>query len=107
VLNAIVRPWASATFLIENQLYGPVDPAELDRISDGAVLSRLPRHLIDPEAQSILSAGGLASIPRLDPDTLKQKFGLMRALRIRRDLAAFRLAAMLATEPAAQWLVSA
>ncbi|SFJ54206.1 hypothetical protein [Bradyrhizobium sp. cf659] len=106
ILNEIAAPWASARFLIENQLHGPVAPQQLERIADGATVTRLAHHHMDPEAEAILHAGGLASVPALDTKRLGEKYGLMRGLRIQRDLTGFRLAAMRAIEPAARWLVS-
>ena len=105
-LNEIVSRWASARFLIENQLHGPIAPQHLERIADGAVVTQLPHHIMDAEAEAILHAGGFASVPKLDSKALSEKFGLMRGLRILRDLTRFRLAAMRAIEPAARWLVS-
>lgn len=106
VLNEIVAPWASARFLVENQLHGPIAPQHLERIAEGAVVTTLPHHLIDAEAEAILHAGGLASVPKLDGRALAEKVGLMRSLRIVRDLTRLRLAAMRAVEPAARWLVA-
>ena len=105
-LMEIIRPWAVQRFLLENQLYGPIPHRQLREIGDGTTITTLAHHALDPEAQSIVNAGGFSSIPLLDPSVLNQKFGLMRGLRIRRDLHKFRLAAMRAIEPAAVWLVS-
>ncbi|RQH06877.1 hypothetical protein [Bradyrhizobium sp. RP6] len=106
LLDEIVSPWASARFLVENQLHGPINPIHLDRIANGAVLTSLPHHLMDTEAEAIFQAGGFACICDLDSKALAKKYGLMRGLRIQRDLARFRLAAMRAVEPAARWLVA-
>jgi hypothetical protein len=105
-LNDIVAQWASARFIVENQLHGPIAPQHLERIADGAVVTTLANHLMDAEAEAILLAGGLASVPQLDSAVLAEKFGLMRSLRIVRDLSRFRFAAMTAVEPAARWLVA-
>ena len=106
ILNEIAAPWAAARFLIENQLHGPIAPQQLERIAGGATLTRFAHQHMDPEAEAILHAGGLASVPALDTKRLGEKYGLMRGLRIQRDLTRFRLAAMRAIEPAARWLVS-
>jgi hypothetical protein len=105
-LMEIVRPWAAQRFLLENQLHGPIPHRQLLEIGEGTTITTLAHHAMDPKAISIVNAGGFSSLPRLDPAALNQKFGLMRGLRIMRDLHKFRLAAMRAVEPAAVWLVS-
>jgi hypothetical protein len=106
LLMEIVRPWAAQRFFVENRLYGPIPVRLLHDIAAGATTTILTRHAMDPEAQSIVNAGGLSSIPLLDPTVLNARLGLMRGLRVMRDLQKFRLAAMRAVEPAAVWLVS-
>jgi hypothetical protein len=44
-------------------------------------------------------------IKKLDPEKLREKHGIGSALRIRKDLERFRLEAMQAVRPAAEWLV--
>lgn len=105
-LMALAKPWAAARFLIENRLRGEVEQKQLARIADKATVSVFPEQNMEPEAVELLGAGGLASIPQLDPSKLIAKHGLSLGARIRRDLTRFRLEAMQAVEPAATWLVA-
>jgi hypothetical protein len=105
-LSAIAAPWAAAVFLVDNQLHGPISPEHLALIAGGATVTSLEHHHMETGAEEILHAGGFASVPALDGARLAEKYGLMRGLRIQRDLTRFRLSAMRAIEPAARWLVS-
>jgi hypothetical protein len=104
-LMALAKPWAAARFLVENRLRGEVEPKQLARMADKAVVTVLPEQNMEPEAVELLGAGGLASVPQLDAGKLNARHGLALGARIRRDLTRFRLEAMQAVEPAATWLV--
>jgi hypothetical protein len=104
-LLALAKPWAKARFIIENRLHGPVDSAWLKKVSDGAKVSGLAQQTLEDGAEEYLQAGGLTVIPRLDPAKLRAKHGIGPASRIRRDLERFRLHAMQAVRPVAEWLV--
>lgn len=104
-LMQIAKPFASARFLIENRVRGEVDGKVLGKIADGATLTALAEHVMEEQAVALYQAGGLASIPKLDAGKLNDRHGLALGSRIRRDLARFRLEAMEAVRPAAEWLV--
>ncbi|MFC5420904.1 hypothetical protein ACFPOB_15200 [Bosea eneae] len=104
-LMQIAKPFASARFLIENRVRGEVDGKALGKIADGAALTMLAEHVMEEQAVALYQAGGLASIPRLDAGKLNERHGLALGSRIRRDLTRFRLEAMEAVKPAAEWLV--
>ncbi|MBA4224156.1 MAG: hypothetical protein C0458_25790 [Methylobacterium sp.] len=104
-LMQLAKPFASARFLIENRLRGEVDGKVIGKIADGAAVTALAEHVMEEQAVALYQAGGLASIPRLDAGKLNDKHGLALGSRIRRDLARFRLEAMEAVRPAAEWLV--
>ncbi|MFC5420157.1 hypothetical protein ACFPOB_11365 [Bosea eneae] len=104
-LMQIAKPFASARFLIENRVRGEVDGKVLAKIADGATLTALAEHVMEEQAVALYQAGGLASIPKLDAGKLNDRHGLALGSRIRRDLARFRLEAMEAVRPAAEWLV--
>lgn len=104
-LLALAKPWAKAHFLIENRLHGAVDPNWLKEAGAPAKLTSFDQQLLEEGADAYLQAGGLSSIGRLDPAKLREKHGIGPALRIRRDLEKFRLEAMMAVKPAAEWLV--
>lgn len=104
-LLALVKPWTKARFLLENRLHGPVDVNWMKRSSDGATISLFNQQSLEDGADEYLQAGGLAMIAKLDPAALREKHGIGSALRIRKDLERFRLEAMQAVRPAAEWLV--
>lgn len=105
-LLSLSKPWADAQFVIENQMRGAVDPGQLKKYADGVHHSVFAEQVIEDGAVKILQAAGLAAIPQLDPAALTKEFGLALGGRIRRDLAKFRLEAMQAVKPAAEWLIS-
>ena len=105
-LFALAAPWAATKFLVENRLHGDVDAKTLGRFGAEATISCLHRQSLDERAASILQAGGLASIAKLDPKALNAKFGMAQGSRIRRDLTAIRLEVMQSVKPAAEWLVA-
>jgi hypothetical protein len=104
-LLSLARPWANARFLIENRLHGAVDAAWLKKSGDGAKVSSFDQQTLEEGADKYLQAGGLLAIAKLDSAKLREKHGIGSALRIRKDLERFRLEAMQAVRPAAEWLV--
>jgi len=91
--------------VIENRLHGSVDPKWLKAKAGDATVTSLEAQALEDGAEDYLQAGGLAIVDRLNPDKLREAHGIGPALRIRRDLAKFRLEAMRAVKPAAEWLV--
>ena len=104
-LLTLAKPWAKARFVIENRFHGHVDPAWLKKVADGASLSSFAQQSLDDGADQYLQGGGLATIAKLDPAKLRAKHGIGPAARIRKDLERFRLEAMQAVRPVAEWLV--
>lgn len=104
-LMSLAKPWTKARFLVENRLHGAVDAAWLKRSSDGAKVSTFDQQSLEDGADDYLQAGGLLMIGKLDPAKLREKHGIGSAARIRKDLERFRLEAMQAVRPAAEWLV--
>lgn len=104
-LMSLTKPWAKTRFLIENRLHGNVDPSSLKKVTDGAIVTSFEQQTLEDGADQYLQAGGLSMIAKLDPEKLREKHGLGSALRIRKDLERFRLEAMQAVRPAAEWLV--
>lgn len=104
-LLSLAKPWANARFLIENRLHGAVTPSLLKKLADGITVSSFEQQYLEEGADEYLQAGGLATIGKLDPSKLRDKHGIGSALRIQKDLVRFRLEAMLAVRPAAEWLV--
>jgi hypothetical protein len=105
-LLALAKPWANGFFLIENRLHGAVAPSLLKKLTDGVEVSSFDQQSLEEGADQYLQAGGLSNIAKLDPAKLREKHGIGSALRIRKDLERFRLEAMLAVRPAAQWLIA-
>ena len=74
-------------------------------MADGVGVSSFDQQSLEDGADEYLQAGGLALITKLDPEKLRERHGIGPALRIRQDLEKFRLEAMLAVKPVAEWLV--
>lgn len=104
-LLSLAKPWAKSRFLIENRLHGGVDAAWLKTVGNGAEVSSFEQQSLEDGADEYLQAGGLSVIAKLDPAKLREKHGIGSALRIRKDLERFRLEAMQAVRPAAEWLI--
>ena len=104
-LLTLAKPWTAARFVVENRLHGAIDPDWLKTNTDDAVVTSLEAQSLETGADDYLQAGGLAIVDRLNPDKLRAAHGIGPAIRIRRDLAKFRLDSMHAVRPAAEWLV--
>ncbi|WP_371420028.1 hypothetical protein [Tardiphaga sp.] len=104
-LLALAKPWTAARFVVENRLHGNVDPKWLKAKAGDATVSSLEAQSLEDGAEGYLQAGGLAIVDQLNPNKLREAHGIGPGLRIRRDLAKFRLEAMRAVKPAAEWLV--
>jgi len=104
-LMTMSKEWAGTRFLIENRLHGPISETLLKKVADGATVSSFEHQALEQGADEYLQAGGLASIGRIDPAKLRTAHGIGAGLRIRKDLERFRLEAMQAVRPAAEWLV--
>jgi hypothetical protein len=104
-LLALAKPWAKALFLIENRLHGAVPLSSLKKMTEGVTVSSFEQQSLEEGADEYLQAGGLSTIAKLDLAKLREKHGIGPALRIHRDLEKFRLEAMLAVKPVAEWLV--
>lgn len=107
VLLDLARPFASALFVVENQVENPVDPKALKALGKDVTLSRLERFSLDERANDLLQKGGLRFIGEdlaQAEDGLCARYGFARAGRIVGDLTALRAGAMEAVSPAARWL---
>lgn len=99
------KDWAGATFLVANEMRGPVDESLLKRVATGAIISHLRRFEFEKATLSVLAGTGLRGIRQLDRNDLAKEVTPAKAPRVIRDLTAFRLAAMEAVKPAALWVV--
>ena len=111
VLLDLARPFASALFVvenqIENQIENPVDPKVLKALGKDVAVSRLERLSLDERANDLLQKGGLRFIGEdltQAEDGLCERYGFAKAGRIVADLTAFRARAMEAVASAARWL---
>lgn len=104
-LLALAKPWAKARFLIENRLHGAVLRSSLKKMAENVTVSSFEQQSLEEGADEYLQAGGLATIAKLDAAKLREKHGIGSSLRITKDLERFRLEAMQAVQPAAQWLI--
>lgn len=107
VLLDLARPFASALFVVENQIENPVDAKVLKSLGKDLTLSRLERLNLDERANDLLQKGGLRFIGEdlaKAEDGLGERYGFAEAGRIVEDLTNFRARAMEAVAPAARWL---
>lgn len=95
-----------ASFVLENRLRGPIDPATLKAIAGSRPVSVLPEFNLEDQAQQILQGAGLVAAELVDAKKLTELHGIALGARIRRDLTALRLGAMQAVRKPAEWLVS-
>lgn len=99
------KPWTKARFVVENRLHGAIDPSWLKSNTGDSTVTSFDAQVLEEGAEDYLQSGGLAMIDRLNPKKLREVHGIGPAIRIQRDLAKFRLEAMRAVRPAAEWLV--
>jgi len=105
-LLATAASFTAKQFVIENRTHGEIDAKKLASLTAGATVTCLLEQHMDKKAGPILQAGGLASIAKLDPSALREKFGTATGSRIRRDLTRVRLEVMKAVRLPAEWLIS-
>jgi hypothetical protein len=99
------KPWTTARFVVENRMHGQIDPNWLKTNAGDSTVTSLDAQVLEEGAEDYLQSGGLAIVDRLNPKKLREAHGIGPAIRIQRDLAKFRLEAMRAVRPAAEWLV--
>jgi hypothetical protein len=110
-LLALSRSFAAAQFVVANDVRGPVDAALVKKIAAGAKITTLRRFVFERRVLPLVGALGLALIPSLDEDGLAERLAVggvaddALAARTKAGLDAFRLAAMEAVRPAAEWLI--
>ncbi len=104
-LLGLAEPWATVRFVLENRMRGAVEARRLASIAEGATLSAFDEQAMEEVAVELVNARGLRDIPRLDRGELTRQHGVARGARIASDLARFRLEAMRAIQPCAEWVV--
>lgn len=104
-LLGLAEPWAAARFVLENRMRGIVDAKRLASIAEGATLSAFDEQAMEEVAVELVNARGLRDIPHLNRGELTREHGVARGARIASDLARFRLEAMRAVQPCAEWVV--
>jgi hypothetical protein len=111
-LLALTKSWAAAQFVVANELRGSVNAELVKKFANGAEITTLRRFAFERRALSVMQPLGLALIPALDEDALAKRLAgadgqedYALAGRVKAQLDTFRLAAMLAAKPAAEWLI--
>lgn len=111
-LLTLSRPFGAAQFVVANEVRGPVDAALLKKLAAGAKLTHLRRFGFERRALPLVQTLGFALVPNLDEDALAVRLAgpegepdYALAGRTKAALDSFRLAAMEAVRPAAEWLV--
>ncbi|APX85909.1 chromosome partitioning protein [Methylorubrum extorquens] len=101
------KDWAAARFVVANEVRGVNDPSLLKRTAGSATVTHLRAFTFENEARTVLDAGQLRGIPKLDRAKLAKDTSPAQSGRILRDLTSFRLAVMEAVKPAALWAIEA
>lgn len=111
-LLSLCKAWAAARFVVANELRGPVDLGLIKDVAGDARITSMPRFAFEKRALPLLQPLGLALIPDVNEDALAERLAgadgkedFARAARVKAQLDAFRLAAMNAVRPAAEWLI--
>jgi hypothetical protein len=111
-LLALSKSWAAAQFIVANEFRGSVDVELVKKFAKGAEITTLRRFAFERRALSVMQPLGLALIPALDEAALAKRTpgadgqeDYALAGRLKAQLDAFRLAAMVAVKPAAEWLI--
>lgn len=104
-IRALAADWVVRTFIVENRLRGPVDPVDLEKLTEGTTVTSFRSHALATEAKKLLQSLGLAAASRLDEEALEREYGPSSALRILRQIASFRADAMDAVKHAAAWVI--
>ncbi len=104
-LLTLAEPWAEERFVLENRMRGAVDAKRLAAISRGARVTVFEEQAMEEAAVELVTARGLLGIPNLKLKELTGTHGIARGARIASDLARFRLEAMNAIKPCAEWVV--
>lgn len=99
------KGWASARFVVANELRGAIEADLLKKAVRDAKVSTLRQFVFDDATRGVLCACALRGVPRLDRAALVAEYKPALANRIMKDLTAFRLAVMMAMKPAAEFLI--
>jgi hypothetical protein len=104
-LLSLAEAWAAERFVLENRMRGAVEAKRLASVAAGARLSAFDEQAMEDVAVELVNARGLRDITRIDRGELTRQHGVARGARIASDLARFRLEAMRAVQPCAEWVV--
>ncbi|MEG9528993.1 MAG: hypothetical protein MIL41_25025 [Hyphomicrobiales bacterium] len=102
-----VKVFADATFVVHNPVQPDEPPIQGNLFGKGVSVTALPDYTVRLQAKGVelVKAGGLAGIPELDPKKLRAELGFSDGGTIYAQLKSFRLDAMRAVRPAAEWVV--
>jgi hypothetical protein len=112
-LLALSKPWASAQFVVANEHRGAIDRTRIDGFAQGAVVTQLASFNIPKAVRPLVEPLGFALIGQLDEEKLagqladrKGNANYMLAANVTDIVAGFRLGAMTAVRPAAEWMIA-
>ena len=107
------KPWAAAQFVVANEYRGAIDGPRLANLAKGATVTHLASFNLPKAARPMVEPLGFALIGQLDEEKLAERLSdrrgnpnHMMAANVADILANFRLEAMRAVRPAAEWLIA-
>lgn len=111
-LLVMSKPWAAAQFIVANEHRGAIDRARVDGFAKGATVTLLSSFNIPKAVRPMVEPLGFALIGQLDEEKLAEQLSdrkgnpnFMMAANVADLMTSFRLAAMTAVRPAAEWLI--
>ena len=111
-LLTLSKPWAKAQFILANDYRGMVDRKRIEAFANGATVTGLPAFNIPKQARPIVEPLGFALVPQIDDEELakllpdrKGNPNFVLAASVADILKEFRLEAMRAVQPAAEWVI--
>ena len=111
-LLVMTKPWAAAQYVLANEHRGAVDRQRIEGFAAGATVTYLQSFNIPKQVRPMVEPLGFALIGDIDEEKLATKLldrkgnpNHVMAANVAEILASFRLEAMRAVRPAAEWMI--
>ena len=111
-LLGLTKPWATMQFIVANEHRGAVDRPRVENFARDALVTHLPSFAIPKQVRPLVDPLGFALIHEIDEEKLAQKLpdrngnpNYVMAANVADTLTRFRLEAMRAVRPAAEWVI--
>lgn len=111
-LLTLSKSWATKQFVLANDVRGVVDQRRVAALAEGATITTLPLFNIPRQVRPMVEPLGFALVPQVDEEELAKQFADRKgnpnwtlAASVTDILRTFRLEAMRAVRPAAEWVI--